>query len=156
MRDFKNYVERAKKNQDLTSDAKLAQRINITGASLSNMINKKISPSEETLIKIADLAGISREEALLDLSIWRAKSEDVKNTWEKIRELLKIAAMSLAIMIFFSASASATGLQQETSTTFDLKNVAEYILCQQTGKKEEDAFLLYCIVFQGFSIFLPV
>lgn len=155
MRDFKNYVERAKKNQDLTSDAKLAQRIKITGASLSNMINKKISPSEETLIKIADLAGISREEALLDLSIWRAKSEDVKNTWEKIRELLKIAAMSLIIIIFFSTSASATELQQEVST-FDLKNVVEYILCQQTGKKEEDTFLLYCVVFQGFSIFLPV
>ncbi len=155
MRSFQDYVFEARKKKNIYSNNKLAKEIDIAGASLSVMMNNKTLPAEETLIKIADLAGIPREEALLDLSIWRAKSDDVKNTWEKIRELLKIAAMSLIIIIFFSTSASATELQQEVST-FDLKNVEEYILCQQTGKKEEDVFLLYCVVFQGFSIFFPV
>lgn len=95
MRNFQDYVFEARKKQNIYSNNRLAKEIGIAGASLSVMMNNKTLPSEETLIKIADLAGIPREEALLDLSIWSAKSDDAKSTWKKIREMLKTAALVL-------------------------------------------------------------
>ena len=49
-------------------------------------------PAEETLIKIADLAGIDAEEALLDLSIWRAKKikdKRILEAYKKIKSIMK-------------------------------------------------------------------
>ena len=86
MRNFQDYISEAQKKQNLYSLSKIAQKIGISANSVSVMYKNKTLPSEETLIKIADLAGIPREEALLDLSIWSAKSEDAKSTWEKIRK----------------------------------------------------------------------
>lgn len=95
MRNFQDYISEAQKKQNLYSLSKIAQKIGISANSVSVMYKNKTLPSEETLIKIADLAGIPREEALLDLSIWSAKSDDAKSTWEKIREMLKTAALVL-------------------------------------------------------------
>lgn len=101
MRCFQDYVFEARKKQNIYSNNKLAKEIGIAGASLSVMMNNKTLPAEETLIKIADLAGIPREEALLDLSIWSAKSDDAKSTWKKIREMLKTAALVLTFASFY-------------------------------------------------------
>lgn len=120
MRCFQDYVFEARKKQNIYSNNKLAKEIGIAGASLSVMMNNKTLPAEETLIKIADLAGIPREEALLDLSIWSAKSDDAKKTWEKIRTLLNTAALTLALLI---------SSQNQYITK---ENVNECILCQIT------------------------
>ena len=70
MRNFQDYISEAQKKQNLYSLSKIAQKIGISANSVSVMYKNKTLPSEETLIKIADLAGIPREEALLDVSIW--------------------------------------------------------------------------------------
>mgnify|MGYP005918414729 CR=1 FL=1 len=101
MRNFQDYISEAQKKQNLYSLSKIAQKIGISANSVSVMYKNKTLPSEETLIKIADLAGIPREEALLDLSIWSAKSDDAKSTWKKIREMLKTAALVLTFASFY-------------------------------------------------------
>mgnify|MGYP000274788659 CR=1 FL=1 len=120
MRNFQDYISEAQKKQNLYSLSKIAQKIGISANSVSVMYKNKTLPSEETLIKIADLAGIPREEALLDLSIWSAKSDDAKKTWEKIRTLLNTAALTLALLI---------SSQNQYITK---ENVNECILCQIT------------------------
>lgn len=106
MRSVQDYILEAKKKAHIPSNNRLAQEIKIAGPSLVNISKGKGLPAEETLLKIADLAGISREEALLDLSIWRAKSPEAKSTWENIKKLLNTAAMA-GSMLYITASNAA-------------------------------------------------
>lgn len=106
MRTFQDYVFEARKKKGIYSNNKIAKEIGIAGPSLSVMMNNKTLPSEETLLKIAELADISPEEALLDLSIWRAKSPEAKSTWENIKKLLNTAAMA-GSMLYITASNAA-------------------------------------------------
>ena len=129
MRCFQDYVFEARKKQNIYSNNKLAKEIGIAGASLSVMMNNKTLPAEETLIKIADLAGIPREEALLDLSIWSAKSEDAKSTWEKIREMLKTAALVLTFASLYTPPPSTSTKLQQCN-----QRATYCILCQMFAK----------------------
>lgn len=99
MRTFQDYVFEARKKKGIYSNNKIAKEIGIAGPSLSVMMNNKTLPSEETLLKIANLADISPEEALLDLSIWRAKSPEAKSTWEKIRNVMINLCIVISLII---------------------------------------------------------
>lgn len=88
MREFQDYVFEARKKQNIYSNNKLAARIGIAGSSLSVMMNKKTLPAEETIIKLAELAEIPPEQALLDLACWKASSPKSKEIWDKLRKLV--------------------------------------------------------------------
>lgn len=73
MKNFNDYMTLAIDRQKLASNNKLAKELGITSASISVLNQGKALPSEETMIKLAELAGLPKEEALIDLNLWRSK-----------------------------------------------------------------------------------
>lgn len=94
MQKFKDYVDVARNRHNLKSNNEVARQIGIKGPSLVVLYNGKNLPSEGTMIKIASLAGIEPEKALIDLSLWRsAKNPALKSLWERIGNAAQKAAL---------------------------------------------------------------
>ena len=88
MRTIKDYISEAQKKQGIPSNNKLAAAIGITNGGLSNLYKGKAIPTDETILKLAELAGIPEEEALIDVSIWRAADPKTKSIWERMRNMI--------------------------------------------------------------------
>ena len=118
MRQPQDYIFEARKKQNIYSNNKLATAIGITGGSICAIMRKRALPAPETIIKLAELAGISKEEALLDLSIWKAQTPEEKSAWEKIRDTMKVACL-FGILSFFilTGTASASPIENLPSIT---------------------------------------
>ena len=98
MRTVKDYISEAQKKQGIPSNNKLAYALGITPTALSAIYKSKNIPSDETMIKLAELAGIPEEEALVDLSIWRAQTPKTKEVWEKIRHIVLSLCLTMAVL----------------------------------------------------------
>ena len=85
MKNFNDYMTLAIDRQKLASNNKLAKELGITSASISVLNQGKALPSEETMIKLAELAGLPKEEALIDLNLWRSKNNpEVQKIWQRL------------------------------------------------------------------------
>jgi len=71
-----------------------------TASSINHMINGKIFPSDDTMIKIAKLAGVDVGQALLDLCILRNQGA-AKSEW---KELLKRLSSLFPATLFGAVS----------------------------------------------------
>lgn len=99
MRTVKDYISEAQKKQNIPSNNKLAYALGITPTALSAIYKSKNIPSDETMIKLAELAGIPEEEALVDLSIWRNEnSPKAKEIWEKVRHIVLSLCLTMAVL----------------------------------------------------------
>jgi hypothetical protein len=98
MRTFQDYVSEAQQKNDIHSLSKLAQMIGISKNSMSVMYKKQTLPGETTILKLAELAGIPPEEALIDLQIWKAKSPEAKSVWEKLRNMVISLTLMFAVL----------------------------------------------------------
>jgi len=101
---FDEYCELATNRQNLRSYAQLAQRLGISGTSLSNMRAGKIYPSDATMRRLAELAGVDAREALLDLALWRVSDGPTRAVYAAMlrdlkRSLAKTAAAVLAVVM---------------------------------------------------------
>ena len=96
---FDKYVELAQKKQSLTQNG-VAKKIGITSACMSFYVSGKKLPSEETILKVAALAGVAPERALIDLNLWRSK--DSPNRHEVWKKLSKMIQFSIALCICFN------------------------------------------------------
>ncbi len=91
MRNFDDYLSEARRKTGVASNNGIAKLLDISGPSLSSLFQGKSLPSEDTMVKLADLAGIDRETALLDLAVWRSSgNENVKKTWLSLANKLAL------------------------------------------------------------------
>lgn len=88
-----DYIDQAKDNQKLKSDRQLGEKIGVKGSYISHFRTKRTWPSDETMIKIADLAGLDQQEALLNLNIWRTSNSVAAHVYAEIMDKFKSAAM---------------------------------------------------------------
>ncbi len=108
---FEIYIDKAMQKQSLSQNG-LAHKIGISTACMSKMASSKILPSEETVLKVAALAGISPEQALIDLNIWRAQKDPARlAAWQKISKMIS----SSLIILLFLTDFSPLFLSQENS-----------------------------------------
>lgn len=68
---FQNYVNIAKVKTNISSNNKMAQCIGISSAAITNFCSGKASPSPDTVLKVANLAGLNEKEVLIDFMIDR-------------------------------------------------------------------------------------
>lgn len=68
---IENYFNLAKAKNNISSSRKLAKTLGLTQAAVFCYEQKRALPSDETMLKIADLAGVKPEDALIDVNIWR-------------------------------------------------------------------------------------
>lgn len=91
MRNFDDYLSEARRKTGVASNNKLAKMLGISSNYISQLSQGKALPSDETMIKIAELANMDIEAALLDLSIWRSSgSENAKRTWLSLANKLAL------------------------------------------------------------------
>jgi len=137
---FDKYVKLAQEKQSLTQNG-IAKKIGITSASMSNFMTQKALPSEETILKVAALAGISPERALIDLNLWRAaKSPERLKVWKKISGLLVLTLF----FVLISENANAATVDNNIYYATILLSLTLYLLFENKlfflkGKKYEFA-----------------
>lgn len=72
MKTITEYIDLAKERQGFVTDADLDYALGFKRGMICRFRKEVVFPTEETMIKIADMAGISVPQALLELSYWKA------------------------------------------------------------------------------------
>lgn len=113
MRKFTDYAEKAISRYGLSGYNNLAREIGVTKCVMSQFRNEKATPSEETFLKIVELSGMPKEEALIDLNLWRSKDKpEVQKIWQRLSKMI-----GCLLMVFgFSILAKSAQCQDFTTT----------------------------------------
>lgn len=91
MRTFDDYLSEARRKQKVSSNNQIAKLLGITSRAISALNQGKSLPSDDTMIKLANLAEMDTEAALIDLSIWRSSgNENTKKTWLNLANKLAL------------------------------------------------------------------
>jgi hypothetical protein len=107
MRTIDIYCDEAIRINDLKSDAGLSRALNYKGNTVSNFRTKRTWPSEETMVKLANLAGIPAEEALLELAVWRTHDTIAGEVYTRVLARIAHAACLAFILLFSGQDAQA-------------------------------------------------
>lgn len=105
MRTFNEYAEKAIERYGLTGYNNLARELNMNKATVSYFRSGKALPSEATMIKLAELAGLPKEEALIDLNLWRSKNNpEVNKIWTRLSKMIRyLLIISLCISLYVNS-----------------------------------------------------
>ncbi len=93
------YINRAIENNELQSDRHLGRVLSVSPSTVAIWRAGKSLPTDATMIKLADLADITREQALLELSYWRAGTE-AQTVYKSL--LSKIAGVGILLTFIFT------------------------------------------------------
>ncbi len=122
MKDCAIYIETAIKNSNLKNRAELCRILNIKQPSLFTLEKGKTLPSESTMIKLAELAGLPKEEALIDLNLWRSKNKpELQKVWQR---LAKMIGCTLILSLFFTRN---TNTYEHTPAITEPSSVLYYV-----------------------------
>lgn len=83
MRTIQDYLEAAREHQHLGSDRQLAKKLGLAGGAVHHFRTGKALPSPDTMVKLARLAGLDEQVALVELAFMSTEGE-AKGTYEKI------------------------------------------------------------------------
>lgn len=95
---FKDYVEKAKINQFVKSNNEIAQMLNINNSCITQFCKEKTFPSQETVLKLAALAGVKPEQALIDFNLWKTKDKpNAHRIWQKLAKMIQASSLILLV-----------------------------------------------------------
>lgn len=98
------YIDAALKAGDFPSERQLSIFLGFGPDAICTYRTKRCWPSDDTMIRLAEIAGADPERALLDLNLWRATSGRVKATYSRIREKLTSGSRSVAQVLVLIGS----------------------------------------------------
>lgn len=117
MKSFCDYADKAIVRYNLTGYSNLARELNLNKATLSYFRNGKALPSEDTMIKLAELAGLPKEEALIDLNLWRSKNNpELNKIWQR---LAKMIGLLFFFYLFYPSNSNACNPQTSQTMLSD-------------------------------------
>lgn len=93
------YIDRALIRSGAPSDRTLGVELGLSPNSLTNYRTRRAWPSDQAMIRLAELAGIDPDVALMDLNAWRAKAEDVRDRYTNLARMLEKAGVAVAVAI---------------------------------------------------------
>ena len=132
MRNFNDYAEKAIERFGLSGYNNLAREIGITKCVMSQFRHGKSTPSEETFLKIVELAGMPKEEALIDLNLWRSKNDPTRHEiWKRIAKMIGCAFI---FSLFFNTQdthACSTLLTSSDSILYIMYNKIKKVIKNQ-------------------------
>lgn len=121
---FAEYVEKAKENSNLKNDRQVAQQINIGAPALVGFRNERSYPSQETVLKLANLAGVSPEQALIDFNLWKTKDKpNAHKVWQK---MAKMIGCFICLSTFYSINSNSCALKSINNSIQNLPCVIYY------------------------------
>lgn len=131
MRTIHDYLNGAKaRNPELKSDRRLALALDLGETASYFWRRGRAWPSDESMIRIAELAGVDPEEALADLNVWRAKSLETRELYSRIAA--KIRSSVVGVLVFGVTSALlgvASPAQGERTPHGSTLHFPTYTLC---------------------------
>lgn len=107
MKNFEEYAEIAIKRCNLKSYNKLSKELGINQPCIVNMKAGKILPSSRTMVKLARLAGVPEEQALLDLATWANQDKpDIADIYKRISKMIGCFAVIPLFLLAIPHAAS--------------------------------------------------
>lgn len=86
---FLEYVEKAKENKGLKNNYDIAKLMGINSTSITEFSKERSYPSQETVLRLATLAGVSPEQALIDFNLWKTKDKpNAHAVWQKMAKMI--------------------------------------------------------------------
>ena len=133
-----HYLDLAKENQGLTTERELARALGHASNYSVQMMRKGVSfPSDETMLKLAKMAGENPKTALARLNEWRTKSPEAREHYAEIAERLAkqastwlICTVTVAMMTIAQGTNYAYAAENNARTGEHLHYVA-YKLCNK-------------------------
>lgn len=116
MRNIDHYLDAARARLDIRSDRQLAKTVGVSAPTLNGWRTKRAWPDDPAMCRLADLADVPRNVALIELNFWRAKgaARDV------YKDLLKIVAvLAISINISYGANAEQVNMRPGSSVYYD-------------------------------------
>lgn len=107
MQNFEEYAEKAMKRCNINSYNQLAKMLEIKQPSVVIFKSGKKLPSARTMVKLAKLAGVPEEKALMDLAAWaNADKPEIADIYHRISKMIGCAVFMCLFLWSFTASAS--------------------------------------------------
>ncbi len=103
MKDIKFYIDLAIEKHSIKSDRKLSAQLELSPMAVQRWRKGFSLPSDDTMVKLAEMCGISKEQALLELSYWRSEGE-AKSTYKMLLKKLSATAACAAMTLVLSTS----------------------------------------------------
>lgn len=107
MESVRDYLDAARARHNLSADWKLGITLGVSPQWVAGVRIGTNLPSDTVMLKLAELAGVPPERALLDLNLWRAKSPSVAKVYAEIIQRLGAACVVSALLIAGSPSGHA-------------------------------------------------
>lgn len=124
---FTQYVEKAKENSQIDSNNKVASKLGISSASIAIFCNERGYPSQETVLKLANLAGVSPEKALIDFNLWKTKDKpNAQKVWLKLAKMIGCWILAVNLNYANSNDYSFKNLLQSHSNTITVSSPIIY------------------------------
>lgn len=120
MRDYNFYIETAKQNQGFKYDNQIDQALGFKASMMSMVKKGKTHLSDESMAKLADLAGVDKEIALLDLNIMRAPptlQKTYAGILQKLTQTTAVIAIFAASTIAFAPSSAIAKVSNQKSAS---------------------------------------
>jgi len=86
MKSIQEMLDRARERGLIPSDNKLAAELGLNSSTVNFYRNRGTLPDDETMVKLADLAGVDRRTSLLLLNLWRAKGRAAREVYGQLVE----------------------------------------------------------------------
>lgn len=108
------YIDAARERLGGISDNELSRRMNFKGRPITLWRTKRSLPNDESMMQLADHAGVDRTLALIDLNVWRSEGEVKTCYLDMARQLAKVAAIAL-IFLVLSHTAEARTIEAQSN-----------------------------------------
>lgn len=104
------YIEKAKEHSGISSDRQLGPVLGMSTAAISQFKTGRALPSDDSMVRLAELAGVDPYIALIDLNSWRSEGA-ARNAYKEI--LKRISVVFIAALILFPANKSSANVNGE-------------------------------------------
>ncbi len=154
MQNLSFYLDTAKTRNGIKSDAKLAHALSVHPTSIVQWRNGRAMISEKNMLNLAKMVGVSKEQALLELSYWNADDEG-KAVYQGLMKRLGVTAAALAALMVVSvpqANAAFNPVHHMTDTIPYVKDTVYYGKAKKIIKRIQACFQrLFKGFFSGFE-----
>lgn len=131
MNKLDEYIKKAMEKQGVKSKRQFCEILGVS-SSATTAYNNGSYPNDETMMKIADMAGVNPLTALLDLNIMRSKGA-ARQQYQRLRENVSKGAQTLGVASILALSTTTANAQivsaPDHSVAYDNRYIITSIEC---------------------------
>lgn len=105
MLDVQELLEAALERQKLPSYRQLSLRLGLSAGSVHHFQKHGIIPSEDTAIRLAEMAGRDPQMVVIELRELKAESAPARAIWSQVKRSLKQSAAALPLLAYIAVTA---------------------------------------------------